>query len=169
MSSTELVRVEIVRAETMGLPPHTEVTHRVTNALTSPIWLVNDPWFTFRRHEMEIELSFKRERLRSGAQPFGYFVPEVQRIVPGTSFERHTTLTWPVALSPLWNESPMASVPPGTYELRVVVGFGHTPKPSSSTSSDIEGPVLSWQEQSTSDAVGLDVPQHDRPPDGHTT
>jgi hypothetical protein len=157
------VQVEITEVRSQSMPPRTQLDYEVQVVGSRPVWLVDDGFLTWRQRDGEIELSLARGRLQPGAQPFGYFNPAVVKLEPGERVRRRIELSWPQSLSRLWNESSLATPAPGRHPVSVRVGYGLSPSPAlPQAGAPVEAPVLRWQQEAVSPAVGLDVPEYPR-------
>jgi hypothetical protein len=138
--------------------PGTDLEYVVRNDMDSAIWLVNDGWLTWRQMGPEIELSYARGRMRTGAQVFGYFPPDTVKIPPGEQLTRTIHLKWPQALDRLWNTASEANPAPGKYRVSVRIGYGATPGPEPPRSGEgVEEPVLRWQQEAVSESAMMTV------------
>lgn len=162
----DAITVSIAEVTSRTAPPASTLCYRVRNGSDRTIWMVNDHWLSWRQTDSHIELSFRRERMRAGAQVFGYFPPAVVAIKPGQERAEWVELVWPQPLDELWNSQSLAAPPPGTYGVAVRIGYGLSPAPSSPRSgADVEAVVLRWQEEAVSAEAPLTVPAYDRPGD----
>lgn len=168
-ASTDGVRV-VVAAAGATAEPGLEVTYEVHNGGEDPVWVVDEDDLVWSREGDRIELSYARAPMDGGAEPFGYFEPAVTEVGAGESIRRTVQLSWPLELNPLWNDHFEVDPPPGSYDLRVRIGYGNTPEPESpDLDEEVEEPVLRWQHEAVSDPVGIRVPEGDGPAEGSDT
>jgi hypothetical protein len=155
------VEVKITGISNKVDPPGSEIEYEVRNDTERPIWVVDDGWLTWRQDGQELELSYARGKMRQGAQVFGYFVPVVVKLDPGSSIMRTAHLKWPQSLDRLWNLEPQAAPAPGDYRISVRIGYGVTAEPDSPRlGEDVETPVLRWQREAVSTPVTINVPPY---------
>ena len=155
------VLVSIVSANVRESPPAWLLDYEVRNESRAAVWLVVDESLGFRREGSRIELSYARGPMQAGAQPFGYFDPEVAELPAGGSVRRHLEIPWPSPLSTLWNEQRAAAPPPGEYEVSVRIGYAGTPSPEPPRDGEsVEAPVLRWQRTAESPPVRIAVPAY---------
>lgn len=147
------------RSEARASSGSTLLTVTILNSGAAPVWVVADPWFTWREADGAAELSLTRERMHGDAQVFGYFDPEVHELAPGQTWDREVELRWPLRLSRLWNDQDEVSLSAGTHPLRVRVGYGRVASPAPiAGSTSVEEPVLQWQQTALSPVGELRVP-----------
>jgi hypothetical protein len=136
-----------------------EIEYQVRNRSRASIWLVDDGFLSWHQSGAELELSYARERMRPGAQPFGYYDPKVVELAPGARLNRKVQLTWPQPLDRLWNPVKEGELTPGEHPLKIKIGYGHSSKPPDPKLHEgVEAPVLRWQNVASSAAVTLKVP-----------
>lgn len=157
----EIISVKITRVTSCQDPPSTTLEFVVRNEGSVPIWLVNDQWLIWQQNGKRIELSFHRGKMRSGAQVFGYFPPELIMIRPEDSITQTVELNWPQPLDSLWNKEPQAAPPPGLYQASVRVGYGLSAEPDvPELGESVEAGVLRWQKVAVSPTVSMEVPSY---------
>lgn len=155
----EIISVNIIQVTSRQDPPSTTLEFVVKNEGNVLIWLVNDRWLIWQFCGKWIELSFHRGKMRSGAQVFGYFSPEMIMIKPGDSVIQTVELNWPQPLDSLWNREAKASPHPGLYQVSVRVGYGLSANPEPpSLGEAVEAGVLRWQKVAISPPVSMEVP-----------
>ena len=160
------VLVSIVSALVRTSPVAWHLEYEVRNPEQTPIWLVVKESLVLRRDGQRIELSYARGKMQPGAQPFGYFDPEVVQVPPGGSVRRSVEIDWPVRLSDLWNAEREVALPPGEYEVSVRIGYGTTPKPPPpGLGESVEAPVLRWQKEAVSQPTRLKLPGYKATPE----
>ena len=159
------VRITVEKVAVSTSPPGNEVTFKVVNNSDQPIWLVDDDWFIWNSSGEITEISYARGKMVSGVEVFGYFDPKVKKIHPSETISRKQHFEWPVRLNGIWNQKEWASPPSGKVKVRLRVGFGYNPNiPSQGTKDlkDIEESVLSWQEEATSEAFEMEIPEYQK-------
>lgn len=138
-----------------------DLLYVVRNGGERSIWLVDDDQLVWREQDDRIELSFARAPLSDEVEPFGYFRPDVRELQPDESVEKAVRLRWPQSVSTLWNETSKVEPDPGTYELRVRVGYGEEPEPDSpGVGDDVDSGVLAWQREAVSDPVSVRIEEY---------
>jgi hypothetical protein len=158
---SEAVKVEISKVSSQETDPSTHLEYEVSNDGDVSIWLVDDEWLIWNQKGNQIELSFKRGKMKRGAQVFGYFSPETVALNPGDRVSRPVELTWPQPLDPLWNDERVAAPAPGQYQISVQVGYGITAEPEPPKLGEgVEARVFRWQKEATSPAVPMTVPAY---------
>lgn len=152
--------VDIVDVASSAEPPGAELRYVVRNHSDATAWVVDDGWLAWRQEDRLIELCYARVPMRPGAEPFGYFGPQMVAVAPGGTLKRAVTLSWPQPLSRLWNAEHLAEPPPGEYKVTVRIGYAPTPKPEPPQTLDegVEAPVFAWQRDAVSEPADLVVP-----------
>lgn len=160
-ASADGVTVAVQTAEATA-EPGLEVVFEVHNGGEDPVWVVDEDELVWSREGDRIELSYARAPMDEGVEPFGYFEPAVSEVGAGESLRRTVSLRLPLELNPLWNDNFEVDPPPGRYDLRVRIGYGHSPEPESPDLDEaVEAPVLRWQREAVSDPVGVRVPDRE--------
>lgn len=155
---TEHVSITIVKV-TEPDAPGLDLTYAVTNVSEKPVWLVDDDDLVWNREGDEIELSFARATLDESVEPFGYFDPAVRKLHPEETIEKEIRLRWPHRVNTLWNDSSKIDPEPGSYTVRVRVGYGLEPEPDSPALGEpIDDGVLRWQHEAVSDSITVRIP-----------
>jgi hypothetical protein len=150
------VTVEVVKVTNQDDASRTVIEFLVTNRMSSPIWLVDEEWFIWKRSGAEIEISLARAPMRSGVQVFGYFNPQVMKMEPRIKIKKTIELKWPQALNQIWNEKPQAERPIGRCKLSVRIGYGLVPSPNAPNLDEgVEAPVFRWQREAVSAPVKI--------------
>lgn len=121
------------------------IKYRVNNLYQQPIYLVTDPWFTYKYHHSLIEISFARTKMVEGAQVFGYFFPVLQAIDPDKSVEKEFLLEWPQKLNTIWNKQDFAKPDKGKNKIKIIVGYGLSEKIEESEELSAEENIQNWQ------------------------
>lgn len=162
--TTRMSREVVVTIEAITEPatePGLDLPYVVRNAGEESVWLVDEGDLVWNRRGDLIELSFARAPLRDDVEPFGYFVPEVRELRPGEAVEKEVRLRWPESVSPLWNEETEIAPEPGSYDLRVRVGYGPYPEPDPpGLGADVDEGVLRWQREAVSDPVPVRIEEY---------
>lgn len=155
------VMVSIVSAIAQTSPSAWHLEYELQNLEPATIWMLVDESLTLQRDDAHIELSYARGKMQPGLHLFGYFDPAVVTIPPGGRLRRSVKISWPCALSDIWNAEREAAPPVGEYEVSVRVGFASTALPQPpNLGEDVEAPVLRWQKEAVSAPVRLAIPPY---------
>ena len=155
------VLVSILSTSVQIDPPMWYIEYEVKYPGATPVWLVVDEGLEFRRDDRQIELSYARGKMQPNVHVFGYFNPEVEKVLPGARSRQTIEIAWPCPLSDIWNTKREATPLPGEYEVSVRVGYAGTAKPlSAEVGESIEAPVLRWQKVAASPPVRIVIPPY---------
>jgi len=155
------VLMTIVSAMVQIDPPMWHIEYEVKNPGATPVWLIVDEGLGFRRDGRQIELSYARGKMQPNVHVFGYFNPEVEKVLAGDHSRQTVEIAWPCPLSDIWNTEREATPPPGEYEVSVRVGYAGTENPlPAEVGESVETPVLRWQKEAVSPPVRIDIPPY---------